>query len=358
MSAREPAARPGWVALFAAVLLAAIFAACGRDAAPARFPHKAHLAGMECGSPGKPDCLSCASCHALSEREAAHRMPEQSLCDGCHTRGFEGLELTKVALPTSPARPHGEIQFDHDKHLAMAEIRGQCVPCHAGVVDAKRTSLPPMSQCFGCHEHAEQWERGECTPCHERQDLVRTLPVTFLRHDAAFLRQHGNAVAQKQQALLCQSCHTQASCQACHDLSQDMSVEARRPERIESRQVHRGDFMVRHAIEARSEPSRCLSCHTAQTCDGCHAARGVSANLLDPRNPHPPEWMGANANASDFHGAAARRDILSCAGCHEAGPATNCIRCHQVGGYGGNPHPRGWKSGRGVASEMCRYCHG
>ena len=51
------------------------------------------------------------------------------------------------------------------------------------------------------------------------------------------------------------------------------------------------------------------------------------------------------------------RDIVACAGCHEAGPATNCIRCHKVGGYGGNPHPRGWKSARGVDSEMCRYCH-
>ncbi|HEY3494988.1 MAG TPA: hypothetical protein VGK73_09895, partial [Polyangiaceae bacterium] len=241
---------------------------------------------------------------------------------------------------------------------ALPEIHGQCVPCHAGVVDPKRPALPPMSQCFGCHEHSEQWERGECAPCHERQDLVRTLPVTFLRHDAAFMRQHGSVAAQKQQALLCQSCHTQAQCLACHDLSQDMSIETRRPEAIESRQFHRGDFMVRHSIEARSEPQRCLSCHAAQTCDSCHSARGVSANVANARNPHPPEWVGSNTASSNFHGPAARRDILSCAGCHEAGPATNCIRCHTVGAYGGNPHPAGWKSSRGMEAEMCRYCHG
>jgi hypothetical protein len=232
------------------------------------------------------------------------------------------------------------------------------VPCHAGVVDPKRSPLPPMSQCFGCHEHAEQWEHGQCTPCHESEALRHTLPVTFLKHDNAFLRHHGDAMAQRQQASLCQNCHTQAQCQSCHDVTQDLTVEARRPDAIESGQVHRGDFMVRHAIEARSQPAKCLSCHTVQTCDSCHVARGVSANVANPANPHPPEWVGTNTSSSNFHGTAARRDILSCAACHEAGPATNCIRCHQVGGYGGNPHPRGWKSARGSDAEMCRYCHG
>ena len=36
----------------------------------------------------------------------------------------------------------------------------------------------------------------------------------------------------------------------------------------------------------------------------------------------------------------------------------NCIRCHQVGSYGGNPHPRGWQSARSPKDSMCRYCHG
>lgn len=248
--------------------------------------------------------------------------------------------------------------MNHDQHLALDAIRGQCVPCHAGVVDKQRPALPPMRQCFGCHEHQSQWDRGECTPCHDQRELARTLPVTFLRHDAAFLREHGAILAESaSNAALCQSCHTQADCQSCHDLSQTLSIEARRPERIDSRQVHRGDFLVRHAVEARSEPARCLSCHTEATCDACHVARGVSGNVPNGRNPHPPGWIGTDTRSSNFHGAAARRDILSCAGCHEAGPATNCIRCHRVGAFGGNPHPRGWQSGRDPSDRMCRYCH-
>ncbi len=282
-------------------------------------------------------------------------MPEPAVCDSCHK---DAHDKTRAVLAVTPVRPSGEISIDHDKHLAMGPIQGQCIPCHAGVVDTKRPALPPMSQCFTCHEHQAQWDRGECTPCHDPNDLRQTMPVTFLKHDAGFLRHHGDVMAERQQAQLCQTCHTQAQCQSCHDVTQDLTVEARRPERIESGQVHRGDFMVRHAIEARSEPARCLSCHTVSTCDSCHAARGVSANVANPANPHPPEWIGTNTSSSDFHGTVARRDIVACAGCHEAGPATNCIRCHKVGAYGGNPHPRGWKSARGTDAEMCRYCHG
>jgi hypothetical protein len=121
--------------------------------------------------------------------------------------------------------------------------------------------------------------------------------------------------------------------------------------------VHRGDFLTRHAIDALAEPARCLSCHTERDCDSCHVERGVSGNAVGANNPHPPGWVGADTRSSDFHGSHARRDILSCAGCHEQGPATNCIRCHTVGAYGGNPHPSGWQSARGRQSSMCRYCH-
>lgn len=347
MNARFPA-----FLLWVALTLAA-FAACRSESAPTRFPHQVHLARIACGVPGKPACLSCVSCHDIATHDSGQRMPRATVCERCH----RDTHQVQAVLTIAPVRPSGEIAIDHDKHLAMPEIRGQCVPCHAGVVDQKRPSLPPMSQCFSCHEHEQQWAQSQCTPCHEPEALRRTMPVTFLKHDTGFLRHHGSVMAERQQAQLCQSCHTQAQCQACHDVTQDLTVEARRPEKIESGQVHRGDFMARHAIEARSEPSRCLSCHTVQGCDACHVARGVSANLANPLNPHPPEWVGSNTSSSNFHGTVARRDIVACAACHEAGPATNCIRCHKVGGYGGNPHPRGWKSARGVDAEMCRYCH-
>jgi hypothetical protein len=186
--------------------------------------------------------------------------------------------------------------------------------------------------------------------------LRRTTPRTFLQHDAAFLRRHGDLSTFEQS--LCQTCHTQRDCQACHDVSQGwMMAGLHVPEAFQGPFVHRGDFMSRHSIEARAASARCATCHAPQTCDACHLKSGVSGNALHTRNIHPPGWVGSSAAFTSLHGREARRDLLSCAGCHEQGPATNCIRCHKVGAYGGNPHPHGWDSAREPSAQMCRYCH-
>ena len=334
------------------LLVAGVLAACQTKKNP-RFPHVVHLTQLDCGAPGKPDCLSCASCHSPAQKGRAHKLPNAALCEKCHQDSAEQLS---AVLETVPPRPYGDIAFNHDKHLSMGPVAGQCVPCHAGVVKADQATIPPMSQCFTCHEHQEEFDRGQCAPCHERHDLAKTLPRTFLRHDSSFMRHHGSQATQ--QGELCQSCHTQSDCQGCHDINAGMAIERRRPEKFDSGQVHRGDFLSHHAIEARSQPARCQSCHEPQDCDSCHVERGVSGNAVGARNPHPPGWVGGNPMSQNFHGRAARRDLLACAGCHEQGPNTNCIRCHKVGGHGGNPHPNGWKSARDSDAEMCRYCHG
>jgi hypothetical protein len=347
---KRPSIEYCWRALF--MFLAGLAAACS-DHSTARFPHALHLAGIACGISGKPACLTCTSCHSPLARGAAPSLPPVSRCASCH-HGDPSRLRAEVSAPIE--HPYGSIAFDHDRHLALKGVEGQCVSCHAGVVEAGGPRLPPMSKCLGCHEHEEQWNRGQCAPCHALAEVRRVLPQTFLRHEGDFMQHHGtDAVQQKQ---LCQACHAQADCEGCHDASQDLSVERRQPEAVQKNFVHRGDFMTTHAIEAQSQPARCLRCHTTDTCDSCHLARGVSAGLVQGRNPHPPGWVGNNAGARSFHGAAARRDILLCASCHDQGPATNCIRCHKVGAYGGNPHPGGWKSTRSESSQMCRYCHG
>lgn len=336
-------------AMLALVMAWAI--ACS-DHAVARFPHELHLAGIACGGPGKPACLTCVSCHSPGTGAQLPSLPPVGRCASCH-HADAGRLRAEIAAPG--ARPYGRIAFDHDRHLALEGTLGQCVSCHSGVVEAGGPRLPPMSKCLGCHEHEAQWQRGTCAPCHALAEVRRVLPQSFLRHEGDFMEHHGTSAVQQKK--LCQACHTQADCEGCHDASQDLSVEHRRPEAVQRNFAHRADFMTRHAIEAQSQPARCVRCHTIESCDSCHLARGVSGGLIAGRNPHPPGWVGSNAGARSFHGAAARRDILLCASCHDQGPATNCIRCHKVGAYGGNPHPSGWKSTRSETSQMCRYCH-
>lgn len=323
-----------------------------------RFPHELHLAELECGKPGTPDCLSCNTCHAGTPDQSTWVKPPQSVCERCHQQN-ESQKYAISVRPVTAARPAAyDIRFGHDKHLKMPEIKGQCVKCHAGAVQAAggKPLFPPMNTCRGCHKHEEQFAANECTPCHKPNQLRGLKPLSFLSHDANWMRRHGTLA--RDELAMCSMCHAQTQCDACHDATQTIRTEVRNPDAIQRQYVHRFDFLSRHGIEAQSQPAMCVSCHQKQDCDACHMERGVSGGLVDGHNPHPPNWSGNAGAATNLHGAAARRDISSCAACHEQGAASNCVRCHKVGGFGGNPHPPGWSSTLGTDSGSCAACHG
>ncbi len=340
--------------LWVLALALALVAACEASRLRPEFPHIQHLVNDACGGPGQKPCLNCASCHAGVRDETKSKSPGVGQCSACHDDAAKQLERFTKDAPAEPLLGKA-IVFSHSQHLDLPKIGGQCVKCHSGVVsdESGATRFPPMSSCLNCHQ--DEFDRGRCTPCHAQRDLVQLLPQSFMRHDAGWMRGHGPAASRQQ--VVCNQCHTESTCNDCHDLKQTLTLEKRLPERIDKELVHRGDFLSRHSIEAASQPAKCLSCHTTSTCDGCHVERGVSANRVGSVNPHPLGWVGPDTDSANFHGRAARRDILSCASCHDRGPATNCIRCHKVGGGAGNPHPAGWSSSRTPGSAMCRYCH-
>lgn len=313
------------------------------------FPHRAHLTSEACGGEGQPACPTCLSCHE-SVRFDGDPKPDLDSCRACH----DDLDDVLGRMRTAP-EPRSPIVYSHQTHLEGSSLKGQCVPCHAGVADDGRHGdlFPPMKKCLSCHDDGLQAQA--CTSCHARQDLRRLVPETFLRHDQPFFRNHG-VVATRHEGV-CEQCHAQNECLRCHDQSQPLGLADAFVDQPQRPLIHRADFVVRHAIEARQRGATCLRCHTVSSCDSCHTARGVSANRMGSLNPHPLGWIGPDTGSPSFHGRAARRDILACASCHEAGPATNCISCHKVGGHGGNPHPTGWRSLRSPNEQMCSYCH-
>jgi hypothetical protein len=123
--------------------------------------------------------------------------------------------------------------------------------------------------------------------------------------------------------------------------------------------IHRGDYVSRHPYDVERDPASCRKCHGTRFCDSCHEQQLMKPGIPNARNPHPPGWVRRGSGA--FHGDAARDNIVNCAGCHDQGAASNCVACHQVGGIGGNPHPRGFlrKHDAGDIREqaMCRACH-
>jgi hypothetical protein len=135
------------------------------------------------------------------------------------------------------------------------------------------------------------------------------------------------------------------------------------PEEVERAFIHRGDYVSRHFIDARAQPESCRRCHGSGFCDACHQLNGVSDANVRPnlRDPHPSGW--GNPGAAKFHGDAARRDILQCAGCHDQGPAAICVQCHRDNPSQAdfNPHPGAFMSAHrndDTHKGICAVCHG
>lgn len=343
--------------LLLGLLAASVASACALRAFEA-FSHAKHLRDQVCGGPGEPECLACTSCHRAGEAHdsRAWAKPQSEVCSRCHQDHEDRSDRIEVPGHSHRHSAAHDIVFDHDRHLDLAEVRGQCITCH----DIAKTKpgagdFPTMATCLGCHEHAQAFDKNECGPCHEPRHLPQLAPKSFLAHDTGWRLRHGES--SKTNGQTCALCHTEASCNDCHDTTQAMQSVLRNPSAIERSEPHRFDFSTRHALEARARPGQCLECHATQECDSCHVRAGISASRKDAPNPHGEGWASGAGRAANGHGREARRDLASCAACHDQGAQSNCVRCHAVDGFGGSPHAPGFRSSEPKSAPACAPCH-
>ena len=288
-----------------------------------------------------------------SERVKPGTLPKMAKCIECH----DGDQKNCAMCHVDPAKPRTwepvrtpSVVFPHASHSDQA-----CSKCHAGI-EAKgstKATARPLSHelCMACHR--SEFREIDCRKCHE--DLVDnpSRPLNVFSHDAAFMKRHGT-LARGDEAV-CSHCHRENECASCHSRLDVLPPGLRQSEKVERNLVHRGDFVTRHAIESRADPSSCLRCHKTSQCDSCHRASRVAAGATGAVSSHPAGWM--SPASPSFHGRSARTDIASCAACHDRGAASNCVACHKVGAAGGSPHPAGWKPSQGKDSPACRACH-
>jgi hypothetical protein len=305
---------------------------------PYKFPHGIHA---ESG-------VACVECHApvlrttsLKENVIDVAIPKKSeVCAACH----DPIPDYKPVMRFAPT-----VRFDHAGHLPRLKgAKDECLACHTKFTepDMIEAPVPPMATCTACHNHAQDFAVGRCTPCH--RDLRKyEKPVKQYTHEANFLETHGKWA--KQSVTTCASCHDQTMCSQCHNATtRPMPPSVQFPEKVAADFIHRGDWISRHAIEQAADPASCSKCHGTGYCQSCHEFKGVSPGGLRI-HPDPNAWIS-------LHGAAARQNILSCAGCHNQGRPV-CVFCHSTGGK--NPHPPGWKgnSSQVGSNPTCRVCH-
>lgn len=304
-----------------------------------KFSHKFHIeqAGAECTSchgaastsKSSGDNLlgtkaDCASCHDVEDTDE---------CLKCH------VSLESAGPFENPAR---ELIFSHEAHVTAQDMK--CEDCHTGLeaVDyASGANLPSMTTCNTCHNDMKV--TNACESCHT--DFVTLVPPDHERSD--FIRNHREVVRLGALDASCQTCHREDTfCQDCHQPAglktfgtRDRAVDpsARRwtkdsPDQMKLQSVHELNYRFTHGIDAKSRAAECQSCHEPQTfCADCHSAGG---NITQPRfkpasHAVPGFTTLGPGSGGGLHAEEARRDIESCASCHNVeGQDPTCFTCH------------------------------
>jgi hypothetical protein len=319
-----------------------------------KVPHSVHQRA-------KVDCLACHEEIYDAKTLAGSFLPKESKCLSCHREQKQAGKCSmchtdvRRAAPFAPPEP--QLKLSHADHIER--VKENCSVCHKSLPEPVRGGglTPPMSACLQCHEHQQDFADGRCARCHVDLGRYPLKPVSQFSHQGNFVREHGRSA--RAGDATCTTCHEQTFCSDCHANTVSTKIEIKLPERVDADFIHRNDFVGRHTLEAQADPASCRRCHGSSFCEDCHRQQNLTPQAANPRDPHPPGW--SFPASPDFHGVAARRDITSCAACHDQGARSICVDCHRVGGIGGNPHPAGWQSRHGrdeiARNGMCLACH-
>jgi hypothetical protein len=343
-----------------------------------KFSHRFHVrdAGVAC-----TDCHTKASTSKLAADtllathencQSCHEEQLKSQCTFCHTSDdpstYKATEL-----------PKRNVLFSHEFHLAEQKL--ECEKCHTGVDEAEigiAVKIPGMPTCYSCHNDVKA--SNTCEKCHI--DMAALRPREHNRTD--FVREH-KMIARLSTAT-CAMCHTQESCSDCHNGSDlvkvsvsgkdMMSLRSPRLATIDRGQntnltkVHDLNFKFTHGLAAEGKKSDCQTCHEKQTfCAQCHQSGGdVNQEKFLPDSHRQPRFttLGVGSGGG-LHAKLAKRDIESCAACHDAqGADPACILCHTDGDgiKGTNPrtHVPGFMAGEEGnwhtdPGATCYVCH-
>lgn len=307
-----------------------------------KFSHKFHAAQ------GVDDCATCHPAAETSKFSSDNLSSTHQECSSCHeeqvdnTCGYCHADPENIqAIPTL-AR---EVRFSHEQHTAMEDV--ECATCHKGVIDADvitAANMPDMATCNTCHN--DRKASNTCESCHT--DFVTLIPADHKMSD--FRRNHRDVVRLGALNTTCQTCHTETFCQQCHQPTELKSFQRRdlvsepdgkrstkdSPNQMTLQNVHELNYRFTHGIDAKSRRMECQSCHEVQTfCAECHSAGGnINQARFKPASHGLPGFttLGAGSGGG-LHAEEARRDIESCATCHDVeGRDPTCFTCHTEDG--------------------------
>ncbi len=120
--------------------------------------------------------------------------------------------------------------------------------------------------------HPEELEPGRptCTECHE----PRTEQFNYERYNHTVFFMENHLLPARQGEQVCAMCHQTSFCNDCHATRVELKPSDRYQTETYRRMPHRGNYLARHRIDGRIDPTSCFRCHgnpkTARSCAPCH----------------------------------------------------------------------------------------
>jgi hypothetical protein len=121
-------------------------------------------------------------------------------------------------------------------------------------------------------QHPEELPAGRpsCIECHEAR--TEEFPYERFNHSIFFMENHRQEAKQAEQ--VCRMCHATSFCNDCHATRVELKPSERQQTENYRRMPHRGDYLTRHQIDGRVDPTSCFRCHgnpkTSRSCAPCH----------------------------------------------------------------------------------------
>jgi len=302
-----------------------------------KFSHKVHKELTECQTchPAAATSVSMKDTllPAMADCKSCHDIEDNTKCGVCH---YENIYEKLV-------QPKSEINFDHKLHVVKQQKK--CEECHKGIGEVEYASQakdfnPEMETCYACHNNKGP-APAECKVCH-----VSTANLMPQSHKVVnFKRSHKFAASDEEK---CMMCHGNNACESCHTADMkinekntgkdffkpyapDNFVDGTKQQKIT--RAHDLNYRFTHGLDVKTGIYECSTCHQTETfCVECHQSKNADYSMggIKPASHKKADFftIGVGTGGGE-HATLARRDIESCASCHDTqGGDPNCITCH------------------------------
>ena len=116
----------------------------------------------------------------------------------------------------------------------------------------------------------EEGDLRKCSECHETE--ADGFPFRRYEHTPLYGENHRFTAIGSQQ--VCAICHQDSFCSDCHGQGAAMKPSLKNHGDTRRAMPHRGDYLTRHRIDGKINPTKCFRCHgspkAAKTCMPCH----------------------------------------------------------------------------------------